>query len=224
MAIDGCKRIYAVSAEDEIKRIRSKECMNKDKDYPKFMKYTAKIPTTKNGKEREYDDIKADRRRVEKRIDPDIVCPMNWMQERLDKIQGLNSSNGIDIFSLMAEKPKKAKASNRQMNKIRKIVEDYDAFTKYILTNNNYEDEDDVRNNEGMSLLSNKSEEVYEAVSKMKINFITMHRLIEVSLEYDGHIIPRKRYDKATKYTTKTLNVLYRANRELFLSCFKENS
>lgn len=219
MAIDGCKRIYAVNAEDEIKRIRSKECMNKDKDYPKFMKYTAKIPTTKNGKERDYSDIKADKRKVEKRIDPDIVCPMNWMQECLEKIQGLNSSNGIDIFSLMIEKPKKA-PTFKQMNRIRDIVEEYDAFTRYMLTNNNYDDEDDFRNDSGVSLLKEKSEEVYEAVSKMKISLPTMYRLIEASLGYEGNTRNDRKYKKLTRYTTKTLNVLYRANPELFMSCF----
>ena len=216
VAIDGCKRLYAVDVNDEIKRIRSMKCMSKDKDFPKFMKYTHKIPVTKNGKDRPYEEIKNDRNRVAKRIDDDIVCPMNWMQERLEKIQGASTSDGTDILSLMAEKSKKAPTFN-QMNKIRKIIEDYDSFTKHIIATNDFDDEDDL---EILKTLEDKSEEVYQIVSKMKISFPTMYRMIEASFGYEGNTRNDRKYKNITKYTVKTMNVLYRANKDLFLSCF----
>jgi hypothetical protein len=56
VAIDGIKRQYAVDPNDEIARIRDMDCMKREKDYPLFMKYTHKIPVTKNGAERPYED------------------------------------------------------------------------------------------------------------------------------------------------------------------------
>jgi len=190
--------------------------MNRDKDYPKFMKFTHKIPVTKNGKERPYEEIKSDRNRVEKRIDENIVCPMNWMQERLEKIQGASTSDGVDIFGLMIEKPKKD-PTRKQICKIRTIIEDYDAFTKHIIATNDFDDEDDL---EIIRELENKSEEVYQVVSTMKISLPTMYRMIGASLGYEGKTRNDRKYKNITKYTIKTMNVLYRANKDLFLSCF----
>ena len=215
-AIDGCKRLYAVDVNDEIKRIRAQECMNKEKDFPKFMKYTHKIPVTKNGNERPYEEIKKDRNKVAKRIDDEIICPMNWMQECLDKIQGMTRIERLNILNFLVEKPK-AHASHKQMSKIRRIIEDLDAFTRYYTFSDNLDYEED---NDNESLLINKSEEIYEAVSKMKIMFPTMYRLIETTFGYDSRARNDTKYKKATKYAIKTLNVLYRANKDLFLSCF----
>lgn len=215
-AIDGCKRVYAVDVNDEIKRIRAQKCMSMDKDYPKFMKYTHKIPVTKNGRERDYAEIKKDRDRVAKRIDEDIVCPMNWMQECLDKIQMSLRTNTVDTLSFLVEKPK-VLATNRQMAKIRSIVEDLDAFTRRFIAASDYDSDDD---DDALDLLTNKNEEVYQVVSNMKIAFPTMHRLVSTALGYDGVNREDRKYKQATKYTVKMLNVLYNAKKELFLSCF----
>jgi len=43
------------------------------------MRYTHKIPVTHNGKERPQEEIKSDRKKVEKRIDNELICPMNWL-------------------------------------------------------------------------------------------------------------------------------------------------
>ena len=61
VAIDGCKRVFDVDANEEIARIRSQPCMNKDQDYPKFIQYTKEIPMTKNNKERPQSDIRKDK-------------------------------------------------------------------------------------------------------------------------------------------------------------------
>jgi len=221
-AIDGCKRLYAVDVNDEIKRIRSMQCMSMDKDYPKFMKYTSKIPSVKNGKPRSNEDISKDKSKVENRIDNDIICPMNWMQENLEKIQMANNSNSEEIINYFSEKPK-AKATSIQMNKIRKLVEGLDNFTRRYRTlvdlNDNSQEDFDI-----LSELKSKYEETYKIVSSMKISFPTMYRLVESSLGYDfGSRLDRK-YKNATKYTVKLLNVLYHGNKTLFLQCFsKEN-
>lgn len=189
--------------------------MNKEKDFPKFMKYTHKIPVTKNGNERPYEEIKKDRNKVVKRIDDDIICPMNWMQECLEKIQGMTYTQWINTLDFLVEKPK-TPATNRQMDKIRRIVKDLDAFARKFNAINQLDENDD----ESLELLINKSEEVYEVVSKMKISFPTMYRLIETTFGYDSRARNDRKYKTATKYAIKTLNVLYRANKDLFLSCF----
>lgn len=214
LAIDGCKKIFEINVNDEIKRIRSQKCMDKEKDFPKFMRYTHKIPITKNGKDRPYEEIKKDKDRVVKRIDNDIICPMNWLIECLEKIQGAGSPTGIDIKTLMVEKPK-PKATDMQMRKIRKIIEDYDAFTIGYMYN-----DESFPTEYSESLLKNKSEEVYEKISNMKISLSTMYRLIESCMGYNGRTNIDKVYKNATKYATKTLNVLHHSNRERFLSCF----
>ena len=196
------------------------ECMSKDKDFPKFMKYTHKIPVTKNGKDRPYEEIKKDRNRVAKRIDNDIVCPMNWMQERLEKIQGASTSGGTDVCMYLIEKPKKS-PTHSQMKKIRSIVEDYDSYCRHFISVSDCSDEEGL---ESMELIENKSQEVFEIVRNMKPTLATMYRLIESSLGYEGKVNTSKIYKNATKYTVKTLNILYRANREMFLSCFMQES
>lgn len=216
VAIDGCKKVYSVNPEDEIKRIRAQKCMRRDKDFPKFMRYTHKIPVTKNGKDRAYTEIKKDMNRVRNRIDENLVCPMNWMQERLEKIQGASVTDAyVDIKEYMIGKPEKA-PTYTQMNKIRKIIEDYDAFTKRYMATVDFDDED----GDGFELLENKSEEVFEAISTMSISLPTMYRLIEVALGYEGKVNKDKAYKKASKYSLKTLNVLYKASKEKFMSCF----
>ena len=103
------------------------------------------------------------------------------------------------------------------MRKIRKIVEDFDSFTKRFLSYNDLANDED---NNAFDLLMSKSEEVYETVSSMKISYQTMYRLIEAAFGYDSGSRKDRKYQLATKYVGKTLNVLYRAKRDLFLSCF----
>ena len=220
-AIDGCKRLYAVDVNDEIKRIRSMKCMSMEKDYPKFMRYTSKIPSVKNGKPRSSEDISRDKGKVDKRIDKDIICPMNWMQENLEKIQmDSNKSAGLNILSFLIDKPKNIPSAS-QMKKIRKIVEELDSFSIYYLKKISNRDEDS--DNEYLSLLISKYEEVYDAVSKMTISVPTMFRLIQTSFGYVGRVNTNAVYSNATKYVSRMLNVLYHANKERFRLCFNRN-
>ena len=210
IAIDGCKRLYEVDPADEITRIRSQSCMKRQKDYPAFMVYTHNIPVTKNGKERSYEEIKLDRNKVKKRVDKDIICPMNWLQDCLNKIQGTKIVAGTDVYDLLADKPS-GNYNWHQMTKIRKIIEDYDAYVRlhsFPLTVDSIE------------LINIKSAEVLAQISGMTMSKATIYRLIETSICNDARIGPGKHYKKATKYTIKTLNILFKYNKEKFLSCF----
>ena len=191
--------------------------MKTKQDYPKFMKYTHKITVTKNGKERSYDEIRKDRNRVERRIDKDMVCPMNWMQENLEKIQGMRINDCENILDYLTDKPEKD-PTRKQMAKIRKIIEDYDAFIRRNTDNKDINNEEDE--SETIDVLESKADQVYNIVSKMKISLPTMYRLISSSLGYEGHTRNDRKYKKISKYTVRTLNVLYNSNQSLFLSCF----
>jgi len=213
-AIDGIKRQYAVDPNDEIARIRSMDCMNRKKDYPLFMKYTHEIPVTKNGKERPYEDIKKDKKKIERRIDKNIVCPMNYLQSHLDKIQGASRGEVIDTSEFFVKI--KGKANNRQMTKIRELIEDYDNFVQKHM----------VLYPEGkepsITAVIEKTSEMLDALKKLKINAVTMNRLIETCLGIMGKTHTDIQYNEAAKYVRKTFNLLYHTNKTMFLNNFKK--
>ena len=59
------------------------------KDFPLFMKYTRDVPHTKNGEELPYEVVKEGKNKLKNRISNEFVCPMNWLQDHLNKIQGM---------------------------------------------------------------------------------------------------------------------------------------
>ena len=212
VAIDGIKRQYAVDANDEIARIRDMDCMKRKKDFPTFIKYTHKIQMTKNGEERPYDEIKKEKRSVAKRVDNHLVCPMNYLEEYLDKIQGASRGEVVDTSEFFVKI--KGKANNRQMGKIREIVEEYDNFVKHYMMA--YAEDKEM----SISAIIEKTKEVLDTLGKLRINKVTMNRLIETSLGIMGKTKTELQYNEAVKYIRKTFNLLYHANKEMFLQNF----
>jgi hypothetical protein len=172
------------------------------------------IPTTKNGSERPYEEIKKDKKKIKKRIDRSIVCPMNYLQNWLDKIQGAVKDDSIDTYAFFQKI--KGKANEKQMSKIRVIVKEYDGY----VTKNLIYGED---NQESFNNVLNKTEEIITTLQGMKLSAVTMNRLIETSLGIVGRVREDRQYIDATKYTTRTLNILYRMDKDKFLSNFKQN-
>lgn len=212
LAIDGCKKEFEVDVNNDIARIRSQDCMKRKKDYPAFMKWTQDIKVTKNGKERSQEDIRKEKNRIKNRIDETIICPMNWLQECLDKVQGAPKSKPIDTALYLVERPN-GKPKAKQMGKIRKIVEDYSAFVNLNITE--YYDDNDLQP------ILDKTNDVMETIRGLSISQITVFRLVQTSLGVEGHTHTDKIYRNAAKYTRKMMNVLYKTNREKFLNCFK---
>ena len=213
LAIDGCKKVFAVDVNNDIKRIRQQPCMKKEKDYPKFMRWTHEIPFTKNGKQRPQEDIKKDKDKLFRRIDYDIVCPMNWLVECLDKIQMTHyDSDPEETYTYLTE-PKK-RANQFQLSKVRQLVEEYDSYVKYCM---GFSDEE-IR----MYKLSEKTEDVINQLRQMSIGRDTMLRLIATSLGYAGKVNSGFEYKNAMKYSRKMLTLLYHYDKKKFLSCFKK--
>lgn len=228
--IDGCKREYEIVGEDEIKRISKLPCMTLVKesgeftkngkpklvkcDFPEFMKYTKEIKHTKNGKELPFDQVNEKKTKLKTRINYELQCPMNWLEGWLNKIQGISTSNTTptsDFFVKMEGKP-----NNRQMSKIRSLVEKYDLFVKSIYVTET--DEDTIADK-----LVAESDSLLEELKKIKIgNPVTINRLIETALGLETGVGASKRLlGINTKYTRKMLNCLYRMDKDKFLSNFK---
>lgn len=234
--IDGCKREYEVDGLEEIDRIKRMKCMNHKKkvstidrngkevikskpyDYPKFMKYTKAVDVTRNGKERPYEDIKADKDKIEARINNTFVCPMNWMEEALDKIQGSTTKETTpteDFFIKI-----KGRTDARKISKIRSLVEEYDKYSKVP--------PEDNTDDEVMMLyykdLEDKFNHLIDECRKIKIgNLITINRLIETSLKLDTNGNRYSKKGENAKFCRKMLNTLYNMNKEKFLENFTKN-
>lgn len=226
--IDSCKRLYEIDGEEEIKRISKMPCMTMNKiitddggniktvkcDYPEFMRYTKEIKYTKDGKELPFAEINETKTKLRNRINEDLDCPMNWLEEWLDKIQGASTSETTpttDFFIKM-----NGKANSRQMSKVRVLVEDYDTFAKYLFATE--KDEKIVAEK-----LIQESNVLLEKLRKIKIgNIVTINRLIETSLGLANGIGASKRLlDAYNKPTKRILNFLYKLDKERFLINFK---
>ena len=226
--IDGCKREYEVDGMKELDRISKMDCMNikkktKDKngkikyvkyDFPEFMKYTREIKVSKNGKELPLEEIQSSRDKLKNRINPTLSCPMNWLEECLDKIQGASTAKTEPVSDYFIKMT--GKANSRQMTKIRNLIEDYDHFVKGL----------HLTCDDKTILLKNMidgSEELLSQLNKIKIgNIVTINRLIETALGLETGIANHKELARTnTKYCRKILNYLYKMDKQKFLMNFK---
>lgn len=224
--IDSCKRDYEIDSITEIERIKKLDCMILNKtvikngkptlvkcDLPLFMKYTKDFPTIVNGTEISYEEIKAQHDKIDSRINTELICPMNWLEECFDNIPVKNKSCSVDTKKFFIKI--NGKANNRQMTKIRELVENYDAMSKsFKLSHDNRDD---------IIPLLEESENILSMLKKMKIsNPVTINRLIETALGIEENV-GNKCYRQATKYTRKMLNLLYKRNPEQFLLNFTKS-
>ena len=226
LVIDSCKKTFEIDGEEEIKRISKLPCMSLTKtiegdngkiktikcDFPEFMRYTREIPHTKDGKELPLEVVSKNKSKLRRRINPDLQCPMNWLEEWLDKIQNISSTNTLptkDFFIKM-----QGEANRRQMAKVQRLAEYWDGYIKnYTMAKND---------NNAFFCMIDVSREVVDEISKIKIgNIVTINRLIELSLGLSNEIgASHKRLYDPSKYTRKVLNLLYKSNKEKFLTNF----
>lgn len=225
--IDSCKRLYEIDGIKEIDRISKLPCMSMKKevidkngnkrmkkcDFPEFMKYTREIAVTKDGKELPQEDIEESKNKLKGRINKDLICPMNWLQEWLDKIQGASTKVTTPTENFFIKM--KGDSNRNQISKIMESVEEYDSYVKNMqllcTDNETYYD-----------LIAQKAADMVNEISKMKIrNVVTINRLIEISLGIStekGGANTRK--SNPQKYARKTLNILYKYNKDKFLNNF----
>lgn len=228
VVIDGCKREYEIDGNKEIDRISKMPCMTLKKpcgltksgkqkyikyDFPEFMRYTREIKYTKDGKEIQQDKINEAKEKLKGRINTTLSCPMNWLEYWLSQIDSSSTNSARpthDFFIKM-----NGKANDRQMSKIRMIIEDYDSYIKQINIDDSIDDELYEKK------LVSKSKEVLSELKKIRIgNIVTINRLIETALGLESQNTNPACYKAATKYTRKTLNLLYKMDKEKFLNNF----
>lgn len=218
--IDGCKREYEIDGNKEIDRISKLNCMTmkipvtkKKCDFPEFMKYTREIKYTKDGKELPQEEIDDSKNKLKSRINNTLLCPMNCLEYWINKIQNASTSDTIptsDFFIKM-----NGEANRRQMTKIMKIIEEYDSSVKYAKINMK-------DNDEYVLFLANKNEEIISELSRMKIrNIITINRLVEIALGISKETgASKNRTYNPEKHTRKILNLLYKVDKNKFLTNF----
>lgn len=217
VCIDNAKRMYEVDAISEIERIKSMECMNiyvgnKRKDLPYFMKYTKDIPSTKNGKELPYEDVKLNKDKIKHRLNRNLICPMNYLQDWLDKIQGISQANAVPTREFFIKMNGQAHA--RQMSKIRQLVSEYDYFIRA--------NREKIFHPSFIDEFYRVSDLFYKNISKIRIgNIVTINRLIETSLclaeDYNNPLVNPK---EGSKYVRRLLNIIYKTNPTKFLLNF----
>lgn len=197
-SIDNSKRQYSVNLKEEIDRIRKLECMNITttngkgnivKAKPKFWKY------------------------VSSRVKEDSLiwcdCPMNLLQDSLDKIKnGSKNKDTIDIVEFLVKIDGKAKYE--QINKVEKIVKGLDDLTKefYDLVHKGIVDKGDENWKSKIQLAQRGA---VEEIKKIKINQKTMSVLVKKAFTDK----------KNKKYARKILSLLYKTHKETFISVFK---
>ena len=226
--IDSSKREYEVNGRDEIKRISKLPCMSLTKtieydddkfktikcDFPEFMRYTREIPHTKDGKELPYETVSKNKSKLRRRINPDLQCPMNWLEEWLDKIQNISSTNTIPTKEFFIKM--QGEANRRQMSAIMKLVKEYDNYVK--CSNAAPPKTED----EYVFTLIEKADAILEKLQAINVkNVLTINRLVEVALGLSCEIgASHKRQYDPLKYTRKLLNLLYKSNKNRFLDNF----
>lgn len=224
--IDGCKRVYEIDGEEEIKRISQLPCMSLNKevedesgkiktvrcDFPEFMKYTREIPYTKDGKELPYETVSKNKKKLRSRINYDLQCPMNWLEGWLDKIQNISSVNSLPTRNFFVKMS--GYGDHKQMSKIRQLIEAYDGYVKQYAISPCKEDD-------MFSTAVDISNEILDKLSKIKIgNVVTINRLIETSLGLEVNNNRSLFYKDSQKYTRKMLNMLYKMDKNKFLNNF----
>ena len=227
VVIDGCKREYEIDATAEIERIKRLPSMSIKKevvvngkvkyvrcDFPKFMKYTKDVPVTQNGTELPYEEIKEGRDKINNRINENLICPMNYLQDWLDKIQGIERKEGTAIKDFFISKS--GNQNRKQIAKIHQTIDRYDLFISSAMKN--MSSDDTVR------LIVDETNKLVDEICKMKLSEATISRLIETALNIDTSSKDNRKYGDTTKSTRKILNLLYRTNKSKFLSNFIEKT
>jgi len=227
--IDGCKREYEINGEEEIRRISRLPCMTLLRqaeepapngktqsvkcDFPLFMKYIKEIKYEKNGREIPSKIIDREKNRLTSRINPSLQCPMNWLEECFDLIRGASTKNAIPTKYFFIKK--EGSANRRQISRIQGLIMDYDNKIKTLKCSPSASEE------EYAEKLKEYSLDIINELSKIKIgNPVTINRLIETALGLETNRNQKYYKGYEAKYARKTLNCLYKMDKEKFLSNF----
>lgn len=193
---------------------------------PRFWKCIHKIPHTKNGKFRDPEDIKEDRRKFNARIDESLKCPMNYLLDALDTIppMKIRKEECIPISDCLV--PVTGRVDSRQERKVLEFGERLTkAHWKYYCNKKqdySYASTSDIN----LIAYNNLVDETNEILNDMKksirnMNLATMQQIIRLALGECEHMGIPVEFRKAFKRNgKKILTLLYKYDEEKFMSCF----
>ncbi len=239
VAVDCSKRSFSVgdlttnALNNEIDRLR-KELPNNLK--PTFWQYTSssfehkKIEKKlKNKDKKAWNELsKKDKKILVKEeknrmIDNlyDYNCPFNLALKEIDKIEKAKDRKGVADENFLVMWGNKKTQSREQAGKIENYIKDFDSITRFINTNDDLEDEDNMR------YYNTLYKEYLDKVLNLTIKQDTMSLMIIRALDRENKYLKNNK-----NIRTKLLNLLYKyackrieAGKEkenIFLKCFTD--
>ena len=215
LAIDSAKRKFSLDIPEEIKYIKSQLDINVN-GLPFFWKITKKDKRKARTAEQRKRMIKDNKDKIGKRINPKLVCPMNYMYE-LNLNRYRSDTKTIPIEEFLA--PIQVKETRKRSAKIESMIE------KYALSVTNAEAQDiDWYDGTSILLLDNFEELVNDIrQTGISSNYTgLMYWLINRAFR-----IPKQAKNIESKININKpilLKVLYEVNPDAFLACFKSGT
>ena len=211
LAIDSAKRKFDVDIPAEIKYLKSQLDIEQN-GLPYFWQITKKDKRKARTNEQRRKMIKDNKEKIEKKINPKLVCPMNYMYS-LDLSKYKSDIKTIPIEQFLV--PTFAPTNRKKNAKIEKLIEKY-AFT---ITEAEIQDTDwyDGTN----ILLMDNFEELVKDIRQTGIsgNYIG---LMQWLINRAFRISEQTKNSKSKTNVNKPIlmKVLYEVNPDAFLSCF----
>jgi len=215
IAIDSAKKKFELDIPNEIRYIKSQLDINQN-GLPLFWKVVKKDTRKNRSIEQMKKRKKENRERLEKKINSNLRCPMNYMSElKLNKYKSGIATIPIEQFL----KPCENKETRRRSEKIEKLIEKYaiDLNEFEITQKNQY----DMWFSDRCILLMNNFDELVKDIRRTGItkNYSgLMYWLINRAFR-----IPEQTKNSKTKLDINKpilLKTLYEVNPQAFLDCF----
>ena len=211
ICVDSSKRKFDIDTTKEIQYLKSQLDINKN-GLPYFWSITKKDKRKARTNEQRRKMIKDNKIKIEKKINPKLVCPMNYMYSlNLNKYKSDIKTIPIEEFL----SPIRVETNRKKNAKIEKLIEKYElAITNAEIQETDWYDGTNV-------LLMEHFEELVKDIRKTGIsnNYIgLMQWLINRAFR-----IPEQTKNSNSKTNINKpilMKVLYEVNPEAFLSCF----
>lgn len=181
-------------------------------DFPKFMKHTRPIQHIKDGDVISYDVVKKNIDKMKNRINPEFVCPMNWLVECLNSIKSTIYDKTLPTtdFFVKVDDP----FDENHITKIRMLIKEY------IEAVSDISDDKEISSLDSYNKISDKMEKLLQGVSGIKIGKATVNKIIEISIMNDKEMERNELKNANKRYSRKFLNCMYRTNTKYFMESF----
>ena len=224
--IDSTKREFEVDANAEIVRLQNLSCMQYVRyitdddgnvrkykyDFPKFMKHTRPVQHIKDGDVISYDVVKKNINKMKNRINPDFVCPMNWLVECLNAIKPTIYDKTLpttDFFVKVEDN-----FNTDHITKVRMLIKEY------IEAISDISDDKELSSFDSYTKISSKMEKLLDGIRGIKMGRATVNKIVELSILNDNELERTELKDANKRYSRKFLNCMYRTNNRYFMESF----